>query len=364
MHAAAKARDLPLPLNEVQREFAHFFLSYHILDKAHISSKHKIGWASYVARTHGHWHEGYEISGVYSDKNSYVIDLRSGGSLHVTFDAIEKAARLVNSKVQRPLSFFPAPESGRVIFDHLSLNTVPELVGGEYRCNGISNQSYWDRDTGVLKFLGRCILPSWKLTRPMSVASVGCSIGVEPTSLLLLNWEQRDRLSFTGYEIHYDALDAARKGEFRIWTVDSAREKEFFTELPPQTQSEALRWNPADNEHKLLCLTPEAKNAIAYVQHDILAEPLPILHDVIYLRYVMMHFSRKGKITCIENIAKSLHPGGLVILNTPQDGKDGEETRAQTIRLFEKAGFINQTFAGRGGEFHWYDGQLALKKPE
>lgn len=244
-------------------------------------------------------------------------------------------------------------------------NSSPHLSLAESlrqdRQRHVSTQTYWTRDSHTLTFLGDHCIPRASTGHPLRVASVGCSAGIEPYSLLFLNWAGRERIEISGFDVNPEMLALAREGVYPLWIDSGLGDLRFFENLPELCHEEAFTIGASTRkEYLTMTVNPAARARVALEEADILERPLPRTQDLIFVRHLMGHLSQQGQRVCAENLYESLNPGGCVVLNTPLRRF---EDRAETLWNLRRQGFeihcAHEYFGAQCSRF--FDDQVACK---
>ena len=85
----------------------------------------------------------------------------------------------------------------------------------QFRRKGVNHQTSWFRDWNVLAILREIIIPPSR-ARKIRLASIGCSRGNEPYSVILDNWESRNRLAVSCFDVDPEMISCAQEGRFEM----------------------------------------------------------------------------------------------------------------------------------------------------
>lgn len=147
----------------------------------------------------------------------------------------------------------------------------------------------------------------------IQIWSVGCSTGEESYTLafemekLCTNIQESmgHRLYYgvTGVDVSYPSLAVAREG---IYT-------EKHSEFIPKAAANCFFKKISDGHIRI---NEQVRKRICFMQSNILelGKSFEQLFDVIYCQNVLIYFKSDRKKTVIENLAKRLKPGGLLVL--------------------------------------------------
>jgi len=155
--------------------------------------------------------------------------------------------------------------------------------------------------------------------RKIQIASVGCSRGSEPYSILLQNWGQRERIKFSGYDCNPENINEARLGYFAGVNMRdlgnnfdlsflSSKDSPFLIEKDLDIYSD-------------VSFSEEAKKYMSFKVHDITKKPLDKKFDVISILNVLPHYTEKGREIILENISESLNENGWLVCECSGDTK-------------------------------------------
>ena len=158
-------------------------------------------------------------------------------------------------------------------------------------------------------FLRRMIPLRAKQGKPINLWSVGCSTGEEPYSLAMLVeeliFEAQVQLYYgiTATDISLPSLSTARAG------VYSERRLAGLTELQKDIFFEKKTKNQFEIKEKY-------KGKICFARVNLLdLKQVPIDRvDIIFCQNVLIYFQKERKHEIVTNLAKSLEPGGLMML--------------------------------------------------
>lgn len=219
------------------------------------------------------------------------------------------------------------------VLDRLIEVYGPEFVGGMFKSNpeimlltveellqkvkssrrgqtDIHGQTELFRDIVVLQTFENVVLANYSPDQAIHVASIGCSHGKEPYSLLLKNWNQKERLKIDAFDVNPKRIETAIIGEY-----DGLEKREL-------TCLEKLDWVNPNEAYSLtygiggvegIKFSEEMKRGINFQVHDILKEPLPQKYDVVLSLNVLMHYYSKERRKILSNIYRSMNGGGWLL---------------------------------------------------
>jgi chemotaxis methyl-accepting protein methylase len=238
---------------------------------------------------------------------------------------------------------------GYFVDDDPRILSLPPLEHAKlYRSNWIQEYTMLLRDHQVLSVFSNLVLPNFAKGKVIRVASVGCSTGQEPYSLLLSNWENKDRLKIDGFDSNTSSLEKAIKGEYQIDLAGITGEYQDVENLGLANPKEAYVITEkviAGRKAHFFNFTDTLKRRVFFQNHDIFESPLPEKYDVILLLNVLMHYKPKGRERILHNIHESMEDGGwLLCERTPNiSEKDEERIRyRQWMRDIMHLGFEKQ----------------------
>ena len=145
----------------------------------------------------------------------------------------------------------------------------------------------------------------------LRVWSAACSFGDEPysiamclseASVLLRDW----KITILGTDISETALLGARNAVYKqhsLQEMDAARIRRYFSE----------------DETGLWQLRPNIAQMVQFKNHNLMQALREPPFDCIFLRNVLIYFDRNSKTTVIDNIVRSLAPGGYLVVG-PSEG--------------------------------------------
>lgn len=175
------------------------------------------------------------------------------------------------------------------------------------------NETYFYREEHQLRCLSRSLLPEIVQGRKpgdlVRIWSVPCSTGEEPSSIaiwLLENWPLVDayHIEIVGSDIDTQVLLDAQAGDY------GAR---ALLRLPPDVVERYFEPSH-DGQRRLiqdLCESVKFTSANLVDPASVVAQGR---FDVIFCRNVLIYFDDSSRLLAVDNLYKSLHPGGYICL--------------------------------------------------
>jgi chemotaxis protein methyltransferase CheR len=176
-----------------------------------------------------------------------------------------------------------------------------------------TNETSWFRDVYPFEILKEKLLPELAQSQPRSIRiwSAACSTGQEPYSLSMMTQEYlqskpgslpQDAVQIIGTDISPSVLATAKSGIYEGVAVSRGLQQErrtrFFHELSDG-------WEVSD----------EIKQRVSFRELNLMQSyTLLGRFDIIYCRNVLIYFSTELKRDILSRMAKSLNPGGFLIL--------------------------------------------------
>lgn len=194
-----------------------------------------------------------------------------------------------------------------------------------FRAFDVHEQTHLFREPFSLRALSQLIIPGLSERSPIKIASVGCSTGAEPLSILLTNWSAREKISLTGFDINPTCIDRAKSSSWFIdglhyGPTDASPATVLQRTFETKAKTETAAWNDAFrfSQGEKYWITnveqsTELMGRLNYELHDILLSPLSSQFDVILLQNVLCHYSPRGRDSIMSNIRDSLTAGGVFI---------------------------------------------------
>lgn len=142
--------------------------------------------------------------------------------------------------------------------------------------------------------------------------SAACSSGEEPYSIAMCLAENRLKLADWKIEIHgtdisEDALSKARAGIYGPHVAE---------EVPEKLQSRYFTHKPGTKQWEV---KPALKDWVKVSHHNLMQPNRERDYDCIFIRNVLIYFSRESKEVVIEHLVSSLAEGGYLVVG-PSEG--------------------------------------------
>ncbi len=176
-----------------------------------------------------------------------------------------------------------------------------------------TNETSWFRDNYPFDILKEKLLPeiAKKQPRQVRIWSAACSTGQEPYSLSMMVQEYLQAMpgslattpvQITGTDISPRVLEVAKSGRYEGIAVSRGlspeRQKRFFQEIGDS-------WEVSKN----------IKQRVVFRELNLMQSYMLLgRFDIIYCRNVLIYFSTDLKRDILSRMAKSLNPGGYLVL--------------------------------------------------
>ena len=223
--------------------------------------------------------------------------------------------------------------------DYYNLLTQKKLPGElEHFIDAVTtNETHFFRTGGHFEWFTESFLPTIrgqaaekKRSKSLRIWSAACSSGEELYTLAICLDEARHNfagwdISLVGSDISETMIAAARKGTFPNRSLDQTsdeRRSRYFSQLPDKTG-----W----------AIRPRLITMCEFQRHNLLASMPGEKFDCIFIRNVFIYFDRESKQVAVQNLIRSLAPGGAIVVG-PADGIYDllGELNKKTIFLYEK----------------------------
>lgn len=175
------------------------------------------------------------------------------------------------------------------------------------------NETYFYREEHQLRCLSRSLLPEIVQGRKpgdlVRIWSVPCSTGEEPYSIaiwLLENWLLVDayHIEIVGSDIDTQVLLDAQAGDYG---------ERALLRLPPDVVERYFEPSH-DGQRRLI---QDLCESVKFTSAN-LVDPVSVVaqgrFDVIFCRNVLIYFDDSSRLLAVDNLYKSLHPGGYICL--------------------------------------------------
>lgn len=187
-----------------------------------------------------------------------------------------------------------------------------------------TNETSWFRDIYPFEYLEETILSGIPMSqqKPFRIWSAACSYGHEAYSISMVVQEFLQKnpgripagLEIMGTDLSSRALARATAGCYDY--LDMSR-----------GLSEERKRMHFHKKADTLQVREEIKNRVTFRNHNLVTNSFPLgMFDVIFCRNVLIYFSKKNKQAILNNIVKSLAPGGYLFLGASEpmvDYSDG-----------------------------------------
>lgn len=223
--------------------------------------------------------------------------------------------------MEKPISFFEPPESELHYPDSVNCFLIknphmmqysPDEQLKLYRHFGINPKTEFFRDENVLDALENTIFPEYSNDKKLRIASVGCSVGKEPYSLLAKNWAHRNKLHIHGYDANPANIAQAINGIYEISDED-LRKFENFGLIDTNDIYSIID----DGDNRYVHFNDSAKSRIIFNIHDVMDSPLPEKYNVALILNVLPHYPKKGRDRIISNLYDSIDCDGWLVIEKP-----------------------------------------------
>jgi len=175
------------------------------------------------------------------------------------------------------------------------------------------NETYFYREEHQLRCLSRSLLPEIVQGRKpgdlVRIWSVPCSTGEEPYSIaiwLLENWPLVDayHIEIVGSDIDTQVLLDAQAGDYG---------ERALSRLPPDVVERYFE--PSyDSRRRLI---QDLRESVKFTSANLI-DPASVAaqgqFDIIFCRNVLIYFDDSSRLLAVDNLYKSLHPGGYICL--------------------------------------------------
>jgi chemotaxis methyl-accepting protein methylase len=188
--------------------------------------------------------------------------------------------------------------------------------------------------------------------KPLRIASVGCSTGKEPYSLLMVSWQSRDKLVIDGYDINPFNIKQAKQGIYPMYDSSGSTESELenfsrFRDSPDAGGGSIehlcrITSNGSKQYRKYIMMNDEAKSKVQFYVHDFIENPLPrppAPYDFVLMLNVLLHYPAEGRHRLLANASESMISGGILftdqVLGIPMPAFFKETDRYGTAKALK-----------------------------
>lgn len=205
------------------------------------------------------------------------------------------------------------------------------------------------RDTQALSFIQQTYLDKldYRKTQPkIRLWSVGCATGEEPYSLMMYidkymtNKNAKSYLAVTASDISHDALAIGKKATYH---------KNRFSNVPEKYMSDYLdnigddHFTVKNSLRKRICFN---RLNLVEIEKSSVGKM-----EIIICQNVLIYFQRETRIEILEQLAKHLVPGGLLILGageiTSWQHPDLDSMQFPGVLAFQKNNSLSDTSSKR-----------------
>lgn len=166
-----------------------------------------------------------------------------------------------------------------------------------------TNETFFFREPQHFQFLGREILA--KASRPLRIWSAACSSGEEPYSIALVCADRRVSASILATDVSGSVLERARAG---LYPVERSKEV-------PAYYLKKFGLRGVRSMGRYFTFTPEIRRMVSFERMNLVSDRLPGQEfDCIFLRNVMIYFSRETKELVLRRLAALLKVGGYLMI--------------------------------------------------
>ncbi len=232
--------------------------------------------------------------------------------------------------IQELLDAYPELQEFNPDLAKLSLEeAMPRL-----RQIAVHGQTYFWRQPLPFAVLKDFLLPQLLYQQQkIRIASVGCSTGAEPYSILLKQWPERNQLEIAGYDCNPEAIKTAQEGGPYYLQKRELKEHRGLRAY----REGYYHVKTINHEYVKIKITKHARQRVTFEVHDITKAPLPQQHDIIFLMHVLCHYSPQGRKIIVNNVRESLASGGWLICEVGDDG--ARDRRAYNEFMHQLNGF-------------------------
>jgi chemotaxis methyl-accepting protein methylase len=196
----------------------------------------------------------------------------------------------------------------------------------QFRQEGMPINTEFFNEPEAIVYLKNRILPNTPKDKPLRIASVGCSNGKEPFSILLSLWDQRDQLIINAYDSNLEAMTPALDERPYLCTDEDLKKIKLYGPKNPDPAYFVMEGPKGGYPRKFnLNLKAEARKRVNFDNHDIFEAKLPGQQDVIFLMNLLRSYQPKGRGIILDNVFDSLDEGGLLLCEAESYHQDYEQ---------------------------------------
>ena len=202
------------------------------------------------------------------------------------------------------------------------------------RCLTIHVSSFF-RNASTYEAIRHTVFPSLfaeGAPRHLRFWSVGCARGEEPYSLAILVNEHLGAAR-RGWDVQIQAIDVDTRvleeakcgayGWHQVADLDAAVRERYFT-----------------HDGRLWRVSPQLRRMVRFHRRDILMEPPREEYDFILCRNLLIYLDRVGQEAVLERFARSLRPGGYLVLGRTEifvgSGREAFEVIDPRERIYRR----------------------------
>ena len=196
------------------------------------------------------------------------------------------------------------------------------------------------RDPDALEAIIDVALPLLSHRKEVRIWDAGCATGEEPFTLAMLLasnmgpflYKNLDILATDHEESNFPQFENRIKNALYsrkdiFWVPDVFRKASFIETDDPET----------------FCLTPEIRDKVRYIKHDLLTYAAPEDHkSLIVCKNVLMHFNPEQQVKVLEMFHEALEINGFLVLDGAQRLPDGAMNLFRRMRpsapIYQKIG--------------------------
>ena len=168
------------------------------------------------------------------------------------------------------------------------------------------------RDAILWNYLRGDLLPSLKSKKQLSVLHAGCSTGEEVYSMALLleELQLRQTTRTVACDINYQFLSIAKEGKYTLPAI-----RDFEAQATDAGISQrVLRKFVMRPTEGTISFDKDLLQHTSFEQKNIITDKINATHDIIFCRNVLIYFNKTAKLKVLNQLAKQLNPGGILIL--------------------------------------------------
>lgn len=195
------------------------------------------------------------------------------------------------------------------------------------------------RETSALRIIKEALIPEILSHQDgVIITSVGCSQGDELTSILLHNWDNREKFKLVGIDADPGVLNLAKKGclasspDHVFQYVAHAKKQGIIASDEALSQILELR----DGQ---TYIRSEGLKHLHYLHLNPLLAPLPENSDITLFSNILMHYDVEQGSRLLSNALSQTHAGGYVFIVDK-----GDEAKTIELLITTKESFGSRPF--------------------